>query len=268
MPTSPSSTVIKAFKVLELFRDHPLIGAGDCARLLDIPRASAYRMLISLKEAGVVESTPSGQYRLGLRLFELGYLAPQRRRLFDHSYLPMEKLVTTTRLPAHLGVRDDLELLYLLKVHHSPDRAATRAGQRSPLYSSALGKVLLAHAPDETVDQVVRQGMARLTPYTIRSGDQLLGELAGIRLTGFGHDREEGQLGLVCMARAIRARTGDVVAALSLPAPAERYPSGVDCFKPMLLRAADEIERSLGLRAAQAARAVAAGATDCAPAGP
>lgn len=249
MATTPSSTVIKAFKVLELFRDNPLMGAGDCARLLDIPRASAYRMLISLKHAGVLESTESGQYRVGLRLFELGYLAPQRRRLFDHAYLPMEELVTKTNLPAHLGVRDGLELLYLLKLHHSPDRAEARAGQRSPLHACALAKVLLAHAPADIIRQVIDQGLVRYTPYTIRSAEQLLTQLGEIRQTGFGYEQEETQLGLVGLARAIRGRTGEVVAAVGIAAPAERYPGSLDRFKVLLTRAADQIEHSIGVQA-------------------
>jgi DNA-binding IclR family transcriptional regulator len=76
MATVPSSTVLKAFQVLELFAERPLLGAAEAARMLGVPRASVHRLLVTLKAAGVAESTAHGQYRLGLRLFELGSLAP------------------------------------------------------------------------------------------------------------------------------------------------------------------------------------------------
>jgi len=51
MATVPSSTVLKAFQVLELFAERPLLGAAEAARMLGVPRASVHRLLVTLKAA-------------------------------------------------------------------------------------------------------------------------------------------------------------------------------------------------------------------------
>lgn len=79
MATPPSTTVLKAFELLDLFTERSLLGAGEAARLLGAPRASAHRLLVTLRAAGVLESNEQGQYRLGLRLFELGSYSAERR---------------------------------------------------------------------------------------------------------------------------------------------------------------------------------------------
>lgn len=159
--------------MLALFRSRPLIGAAECARLLDMPPASAHRMLVSLAAAGALEVTAKGQYRLTLRMFELGYHVPYQRWLFDAAYLPMESLITRTGLSAHFAVRDDAELVYLVKLRHAPDRTRARAGERNSLHATAIGKVLLAHTPPDVVNDVLSKRPARFTPYTITMSGQL-----------------------------------------------------------------------------------------------
>lgn len=246
MATAPSTTVLKAFQVLELFAERSLLGAGDAARLLGAPRASAHRLLVTLKAAGVLESTDHGQYRLGLRLFELGSFAPLRQRLHDESMLPLEQLVAQVRLPVHLGVRDGTDVLYLEKVHHREADVPARVGQRGPLHATALGKVLLASAPEEILQRVIGAPLPRFTPRTITTPAQLHRDLAEIRSTGVAYEREESRAGLVAVGTRIRNHTGKAIAAIAIPAPACHYGAKLHVLERPLLRAAAEIERRLG----------------------
>src|SRR5918992_1232083 len=196
MPTPPSTTVLKAFDLLELFAERPLLGAGEAARLLGAPRASTHRLLVTLKAAGVLESNDRGQYRLGLRLFELGSFAPLRRRLHDESDLLLKRLAADVRLPAHLAVRDGMDLLYLEKVHNHEIDIPTRVGQREPL---------------------------RCTAHTVVEPRRLLGELDRIRDSGTASDREEFCLGVATVGARVRNHTGKVVAAISVAGPVLRH---------------------------------------------
>lgn len=248
MSTATSSTVMKAFKVLELFRSRPLLGAAECARLLDVPRASAHRMLVSLAEAGALESTARGQYRLTLKMFELGQHVPFQRWMFDAAYLPMEGLVSRTRLASHFAVREGMSLVYIVKLRHSRDRTQAKAGQRNSLHATALGKVLLAHAPEEVIEERISHGLYRFTPYTIATAGRLREELATVREQGFAYDREERTIGLVSIASPVRDGRGDVVASLSLLGPVERYRQQLDKLAPDLTACRQEIEASLAHR--------------------
>jgi DNA-binding IclR family transcriptional regulator len=146
MTAPPSTTVLKAFDLLALFSQRPLLGAGEAARLLGAPRASTHRLLVTLRLAGVLEVNEDGQYRLGLRLFELGSYAPLRRRLHDECTQPLERLSAEVALPTFLGAREGTDLLCLEKVYHRQTDVPIRVGQRAPLHTTAAGKVLLAYA--------------------------------------------------------------------------------------------------------------------------
>lgn len=249
MATSPSTTVLKAFELLELFSERPLLGAGEAARLLGTPRASTHRLLVTLRAAGVLESNDHGQYRLGLRLFELGSFAPLRRRLHDESTLPLEQLASEVALPAHLAVRDGVDLLYLEKVHQRPADVPTRVGQRAPLHATAAGKVLLAHAPRTVVERYVTEPVQRFTAHTIVEPRRLLVELDRIRDRGLAWEREESCLGVASVATRIRNHTGKVVAAISVAAAALPHDRRLKQVERPLLVTAAEIERRLGWRA-------------------
>jgi DNA-binding IclR family transcriptional regulator len=248
MATPPSTTVLKAFKLLDLFAERPLLGAGEAARLLGVPRATTHRMLVTLRIAGVLESNEYGQYRLGLRLFELGSFAPLRRRLHDESALPLERLATEVGLPTLLSVRDGDDLLCLEKVHHRRADVPGRVGQRGPLHATAAGKVLLAYAPRTAVEQYAAEPLARFTPHTVVEPERLLTELEAVRDRGLAWEHDEHCLGIASVATGIWNRAGKIVAAISVSAATLPDSRRLRSVERPLLATATEIRRRLGWR--------------------
>ncbi|MGH3341766.1 MAG: IclR family transcriptional regulator [Carbonactinosporaceae bacterium] len=246
MTTPPSTTVLKAFELLSLFLERPLLGAGEAARLLGTPRASTHRLLVTLRVAGVLESNDDGQYRLGLRLFELGSFAPLRRRMHDEAALPLERLSSRLGLPVHLTVRDGGHLLCLEKVYHGQIDVPTRVGQRAPLHDTAAGKVLLSHAPRAVIDRYVSEPMTRLTPHTIVEPLRLRRELDRIRDRGLAWEREESCLGIASLATGVWNHTGKIVAAISVSASTLPDCRRLTAAEGPLIAAAAEIQRRLG----------------------
>ncbi|WP_433499890.1 IclR family transcriptional regulator [Sphaerimonospora sp. CA-214678] len=242
MSTSPSLTVLKAFKVLDLFRSHHQVGVSQCAELLGLTKSNAHRLLVSLAAAGAVERTDSGQYRLSIWMFEVGAQVPLLRALTEHAQAPMERLVAETGLQAHLAVRDDTELIYLLKIGRVEGRVRTRPGTRNPLYATGLGKALLAGAPESVIEDVIAQGLRPLTKHTRTSPALLRAELADVLRTGFAYDREERQIGVSCVATALRDRTGRVIAAISVPSDSETWADSPSRLHQPLRRTARAIE--------------------------
>ncbi|MPZ63846.1 MAG: helix-turn-helix domain-containing protein [Propionibacteriales bacterium] len=246
MATPPSTTVLKAFDLLELFAERPLLGAGEAARLLGAPRASTHRLLVTLRLAGVLEANGDGQYRLGLRLFELGSNAPLRRRLHDEATQPLERLSAQVALPALLAARDGTDLLCLEKVYHRQTDVPTRVGQRAPLHSTAVGKVLLAYAPRAVIERYLSEPAARFTPHTIVEPRRLLMELERIRDRGLAWEREESCLGVASVATGIWNHTGKIVAAISVSAATLPDCRRLKRAERPLLATAAEIHRRLG----------------------
>ncbi|MGC5053343.1 IclR family transcriptional regulator [Micromonospora sp. DT48] len=249
MSTDPSLTVLKAFRILDLFRTHRQIGVSQCAELLGMTKASAHRLLVSLNAAGAVERTDGGQYRLSIWMFEIGTQVPLLRALTEQAQVPMERLVAETGLQAHLAVRDGTELIYLLKISHADGRVRSRPGTRNPLYATGLGKILLAGAPESVVEQVIAQGLRPLTRYTRTSPALLRAELADVRRTGFAYDREERQIGVSCIATGLHDRAGRVIAAISVPSDSEHRALEQSRLQTALRTAAQAIEARLDRRA-------------------
>jgi DNA-binding IclR family transcriptional regulator len=88
-----------------------------------------------------------------------------------------------------------------------------------PAHCSGLGRAILAYSDAATIEAVVAAGLTRRTPRTITSATALRRELAAIPDRGLALDREEGNIGVSCVAAPIFGPLGDVVAALSVTGP-------------------------------------------------
>lgn len=103
-------------------------------------------------------------------------------------------------------------------------RMYSRIGRRNPLYSTAIGKVLLAWRDREEVKQIL-EGVEykRSTERTITSTDELLAVLDKVREQGYGEDNEEQEEGLRCIGVPVFDRFGVVIAGLSISFPTLRF---------------------------------------------
>lgn len=100
----------------------------------------------------------------------------------------------------------------------------SRIGRRNPLYSTAIGKVLLAWRDRDEVMQIL-EGVEykRSTERTITSTEALLPVLDQVREQGYGEDNEEQEEGLRCIAVPVFDRFGVVIAGLSISFPTLRF---------------------------------------------
>ena len=92
----------------------------------------------------------------------------------------------------------------------------SQVGGRLPLHSSAVGKVLLAHADSALFDALAEDGLSRFTPHTITDPERLRRELGDCRRTGTAIVRGETTPDADSVATRIMGADGWVVAALSV----------------------------------------------------
>ena len=95
----------------------------------------------------------------------------------------------------------------------------SQVGGTIPTYCSALGRAILAWSPPAALDEVIAAGLPPRTPRTITEPDALRRELAAIPDRGWAIEREEGNVGVSCVAAPIFGPLGEVVAALSVTGP-------------------------------------------------
>jgi DNA-binding IclR family transcriptional regulator len=210
--TSKVMTVLAAFTPAR-----PVLSLNEVARLTDLPLSTAYRLVSELIDGGALERADSGGYCVGLRLWEIGSLAPASAALPRVAVPFMQDLYEATHENVQLAVREGHEALYVEKIlGHRSITVKSRRGGRLPLHATGVGKVLLAYAPQQLVDEVLAAGLKRYTPHTIIAPGLLLDALAEVRRSGVAYAREEMTVGTLSVAAPLLDANGNAVAAMSI----------------------------------------------------
>lgn len=161
----------------------------DLQELTGIPRATAHRLLLSLEAHGMVRRDPIGRFCLGFELLALGRAAAES--------FPMAEIAR----PALAQLRD-------------------RTGESVQLFvreGDARRCVVSLQSP-HGLRWIVPEGA--LLP--LRAGSAGTALLGGAGARGWVESIEEREAGVASVSAAVRSRSGDTVAAISVSGPVER----------------------------------------------
>ena len=184
-----------------------------------LPRSTTHRTADKMLQLGWLDK-PAARYRIGNRLFELSGLAPVRHELREAASPFLQDLYHATRMTVQLGVLSGTQVLLVDKITgHRPMPMLSQVGALLPAYCSALGLAILAHSDAATVQAVIDGGLDRRTPRTMTTATALRRELAAIPERGLAVEREEGNIGISCVAAPVFGPLGVVVAAVSVTGP-------------------------------------------------
>ena len=212
------SLIDRAFAILGTFQGGRVRQSlSDISRRTGLPIATCHRIVGRLTDWGALEKDASGRYNIGLRLWEVASLAPRSVGLQRLARPHLLDLYETTGYAAHLAIREGLELVSIERVQ-SPRRPVRRplTGARYPLHATAIGLVLLAHAPAEVRAEVLAGPLPAFTARTYTDPVLLERILGDIRRTGYAvSDRQVDEVH-IGVAAPVHAADGSVVAAVSL----------------------------------------------------
>ncbi|WP_191601834.1 DNA-binding transcriptional regulator KdgR [Marinomonas algicola] len=246
----PVSSVMKVFAILNALAEKKSLGVTELAQIVMTSKSTVYRFLQTMKMLGFVrQEGEDDRYSLTLKLFEVSSNALEHVDLVSLAEPHMASIGALTKEALHLGIRDGDNIVYIFKIDAQYNlRMQSRIGGRNPLYSTAIGKVLLAERSEEYVRGVLSQtDFTPSTSKTHRSVDSLLVELKDVQKLSYGVDNEEQEEGLRCIAAPIYDRLGNVIAGLSLSFPTLRYtPEKFDEYVVLLQDAAAKISKNLG----------------------
>ncbi|MDQ0369460.1 IclR family transcriptional regulator domain-containing protein [Catenuloplanes indicus] len=235
--------VIRAFDATR-----PELTLSEVARICDLTRAAARRFLLTLTDLGYVH-TDGRMFRLSPRVLELGYAYLSSISLPEVAEPHLERLVAEVRESSSVSVLDGDDVVYVARVPTSRIMTVSiNVGTRFPAYVTSMGRVLLAAAPDATLDDYLRRvRLEKLTPRTVTAEAALRAELGRVRAQGYAIVDQELEEGLRSMAAPIRDRNGKVVAAVNISVHASRTSVAAlhDELLPPLLAAAARIEEDL-----------------------
>ncbi|WP_229403372.1 IclR family transcriptional regulator [Micromonospora okii] len=214
----------KAVAILRSFTgDDRVLSLAELVRRTGLPKATVSRVAADLVAHRLLDRDPYG-YRLSGGLFELGLRASVERTLLELAMPFLQDLYERTHETVHLGVRDGDEVVYIAKIGgHRQAASPSRTGGRMPLYCTAIGKVLLAHAAPELRRQVLGGPLERRTPHTIVAPGMLERQLGNVLEAGVAFEHEESAPGLLCVAAPVLDTEGRTDLAISVSGPVGRF---------------------------------------------
>jgi DNA-binding IclR family transcriptional regulator len=222
-PSNLVKAVDRSVNILEELANHEEgLGVTELANRLDIHKSSIHRLLSTLVYRGLVKQDPkTDNYKLGLKLFELGSRIFNDLEIREYAKPYLEELVAATDEAVHLVIMDQGEIVYIDKVESSKTiRMNSQIGKRVPVHCSAVGKAMLAYYPKARVDQIIKeQGLAKYTENTITDLKELKEHLTKIKEQGYAIDNVEHELGIRCVAAPIFNYSGKVVSSVSVSGP-------------------------------------------------
>jgi len=220
-------TVNRAGLVLDLFSEtRPEWGATAVAQELGIAKSQAHELLVSLTDIGLLQRAAPGHYSLGWRIAALNSLLVSTSDVRQGAGRVMRALTARYGETVQLAVWGPSGAICVAALAGRAPVAvpAWPVGEELPGHCTGAGKVLLAGRPWSAVrDGLQREGLPRMTGRTIVTFEALVDELDSVRRQGFAHEQEEHVANTCSVAAPITDAQGDVIGAMSMSAPSERW---------------------------------------------
>lgn len=213
--------VMKTMRVFEAFSaSGPHLSLTEVMHLCNLPKASTYRILETLRDCGYLSRNRHGLYRLTFRLLDVAGVAQRHNRLRQVALPFLERLRRTTGETVNLGMIEGDEVIYadVLESSHSL-RMVPRVGATAPMHATALGKSIAARLPRS---EPPRTGRRRFTERTITAEQAFEEELQRVRERGYAIDEQEEAGDCTCVGAAIVDGGGRILGAVSVSAPTSR----------------------------------------------
>lgn len=250
MSGSTIQSIERAFDVLEYFdMNNKEIGVTELSKKININKSTLHGIMKTLVQRNYLrQNKKNNKYMLGVKLLELGVLVQKTFPVTNISKEHLENLVNKHKETVHVAILEEDEVVFIDKLESSQSiRMVSDIGKRLPAHSTALGKVLLAHLPEEKKKKFTNKNLEKLTSNTITDSSKLLKELEKIKDNGYAFDDQEVIDGVRCVSAPIRNFSGEVIAALSVSGPAFRMES--DKIKKIIndvVKTANNISKELG----------------------
>jgi DNA-binding IclR family transcriptional regulator len=239
----------RAIAILDHIAAHGACQGSALIPVINAPKSSVYLLLEELRELRLVSLGTDGLYRLGIRMIEFGDKAAGQLDLRDLARPCLQQLMQDTGLLCHLGILEDAAAYYILKIESQGTiRVRSWEGKPVSLYSSGLGKCLLAWADNALQDKLIAQlEFKQWTPNTITDPDRLHQELVQIRSRGWSYDNEEEILNVRCIACPVFDSRKRAAAAISVVGTSlQVHPDSLPGIRDKVIAAAQALSQELG----------------------
>lgn len=196
---------------------------AEVARAMDVSRAAARRILLTLESLGYVKEG-RGLYVSTPKVLSLGRGVLRGTNVWSAASSIVIELADQLNEPCSISVLEGLDILFVSR--DSTRRIYTSrlgVGDRLPAHCSASGKMLLASLPvAELNNRLEGAVLTKHGPASLTDADALKARLNEARQADFASAIDEMENGTISIAVPLRERGGRVVAAMSVASHRDR----------------------------------------------
>jgi DNA-binding IclR family transcriptional regulator len=203
-------------------RDERELSGAELSRRLDLPRASVFRMLLTLEQMGFVERAgDSGAYKLSLGVLRLGFEYLASMEIAEYGRPVIESLRDASGYSAHVVVRDLRDVVIVAKAAgHNTQFHSIQVGARLPVHATVLGRILLGGMKASDLAALYAdQKLTAHTPQTPTTVDALYSLVVYDFARGWGVSQGGFESGISTIAAPVRNEHDEVTAAISITVP-------------------------------------------------
>jgi DNA-binding IclR family transcriptional regulator len=231
-PAQPVQSVDRAMALLQALADASNNPDGDgastvaeLAQVCDLNRSTAWRLLATLEQRGMVERDPrTSRYSVGYGAVRVG-AAASAHSLVRRAAPELDALALQVGETVSLAVARGVTLAY---VHHSAVNGFAYqlwANQPLALHSSSAGKIFLAWLPEQERRAALPRVLERFTDQTVTDIETLETELTHAREVGYAVCASEDALFTNGVSAAVLDGRDRPVAIVNIWGPEQRIPT-------------------------------------------
>src|SRR5919206_3173491 len=162
-------SVDRAITVMELLSRRGWSGVTEVANELGINKSTAYRVLTTLRDRGLVEQDAATEkYRLGFGLVLLARAVSADLDILRCARPVCERLSERTKETVTIAVLEGDDAVV---IHQSISRASALSvdwtGRHTPLHATAAGKIFLLYMPEDQLHRILEGPLERYTEGTV-----------------------------------------------------------------------------------------------------
>jgi len=153
------------------------------------------------------------------------------------------QLARQEKITTYIGILEDCEMVIKNVIKEPFEQPAFQViGSRTPMHSSALGKVVLAHlTPNKQLEMLKSIELNTYTTKTFYDYDLLIPHLQVIKGQGYAVDDEETNLGWCCIAVPIYLNK-EVIGAIALHSSTEQIKkTAIRSFAKKLVKTSQQV---------------------------
>jgi IclR family acetate operon transcriptional repressor len=239
-------SLLKSLEILEAVSRQQPASVGELARLLDMPKSSVQRALMTFYEAGWLRQTGGDitRWEISARILGVRPAALSGGALYAAARDPMRELCDLTNETVHLSIPEGTRSMVLIDRVECTQavRTVSPIGDMSPFHATANGLAVLAHLPESEIAEVLNGTLTRFSATTPATPEAVRQALNDVRQRGYSLNVAQYRQGVCAVGSAVFDAAGRPVGSICISMPESRYDvTRTAAWGQAVMRAAQQI---------------------------